>query len=197
MHRFNFDRTKLLKYLPKGTCAEIGVARAFYTKEIIENNQPQNLFLIDYWKNFDLGYRDSNMVTDEEHEKRYQSIVENFTNNQTVSVIRDLSTSAASKFDNNFFDWVYIDADHSYDGCLQDLKAYDNKVKSNGYICGHDYFPPGVGKKGFGVNEAVYDFIREQKYYFVGYTNEEKFTSYVIAKTQEAKDKLLSLTTWI
>lgn len=194
MHQFNFDRTHLLKYLPKGTCAEIGVARAFYSKEIIEYNQPQSLFLIDYWKNFDLGYRDSNMVTDEQHEQRYQSIIEYFGNNQTVSIVRDLSTSAASKFDKNFFDWIYIDADHSYDGCLKDLKAYNNKVKLNGYICGHDYFPPGVGKKGFGVNEAVNDFIKEEGYYFVGYTNEAKFTSYVIAKTQEAKDKLLSLT---
>ena len=194
MHRFNFDRTQLLKYLPKGTCAEIGVARAFYSKEIIEYNQPQKLFLIDYWKNFDLGYRDSNMVTDEEHEQRYQSIIEHFSNNQIVSIVRDLSTSATSKFDNNFFDWIYIDADHSYDGCLKDLKAYNNKVKLDGYICGHDYFPPGVGKKGFGVNEAVNDFIKEEDYYFVGHTNEEKFTSYVIAKTKEAKDKFLRVT---
>jgi hypothetical protein len=36
-------------------------------------------------------------------------------------------------------DLVFIDGDHSYDGCLNDIRLWRRAVKSGGWIGGHDY----------------------------------------------------------
>lgn len=49
------------------------------------------------------------------------------------------------KFSNNEFDFLYIDANHSYDGVKRDLELYIPKVKKGGVIAGHDYVENWVG----------------------------------------------------
>jgi predicted O-methyltransferase YrrM len=49
------------------------------------------------------------------------------------------SVDAASQFLDGILDLVFIDADHSYEGCLRDIHAWLPKVKRGGWICGHDY----------------------------------------------------------
>lgn len=39
----------------------------------------------------------------------------------------------------NSIDMVYIDAAHDYDTVKRDLETWSKKVKSGGFICGHDY----------------------------------------------------------
>lgn len=195
MNIINLNRYELLKFLPKGICAEIGVATGRLSKIIVENNNPIELYLIDAWKNFDLGYADGNMVSTPEHENRYRDVKEYFKNTSSVKLIKELSVDASALFADNFFDWVYIDADHSYNGCLSDLNAYNKKVKDNGYIIGHDFTPPGgTTKKGFGVNEAVFDFIEQNNYILSGITNEPKFASYIISKNDVSHNSLLNIT---
>lgn len=186
------DRYELLSCLPRGICAEIGVATGRLSKIIIEKNNPAELYLIDAWKNFDLGYADGNMVSEQTQEKRYQEVKKHFKDNNNITLVRSLSIPASKQFSDAFFDWVYIDADHSYKGCLNDLNAYDQKVKDNGYIIGHDYAPPaGKTKKGFGVNQAVTEFVKNKGYILSFITNESKFASYVISKNEVSHNKLL------
>lgn len=52
-------------------------------------------------------------------------------------------------------DLVFIDADHSYEGCYKDIVAYKSKVKTNGIFSGHDIDYPGVNRA---VNELVYSY---------------------------------------
>jgi hypothetical protein len=191
MKTVNLDRYELLKYMPSGTVAEIGVATGRLSKIILENNKPETLVLIDLWKNFDLGYKDDNMVTEDKHEGRYQAVKQMFAENKSVLIVRDFSTEASTKFEDNYFDWVYVDADHSYEGCLKDLEAYDPKVKQDGYIWGHDWLAGTYTKKGFDVNRAVKDFVESKGYILSCITNEPKFASYVISKNQLSHDKLL------
>ena len=193
MKTIDLDRYELLKYMPDGITAEIGVAKGRFSKNIVENNKPKKLFLIDAWKNFDMGYDDANMVDDNSHEERYQEVKEHFANNDTVFLVRDYSVEAAKKFEDEFFDWVYIDANHSYDGVINDLKAWDKKVKQTGYIWGHDWLPPTHTHEGFDVNRAVKDFVEEKGYIISFITKEKRYASYVISKTQESNDRLLEL----
>jgi len=49
-------------------------------------------------------------------------------------------------------DLVFIDADHSYNGCRGDIIAYRSKVNTNGILAGHDIDFPGVNQA---VNELI------------------------------------------
>jgi len=43
-------------------------------------------------------------------------------------------------------DFVYIDANHSYEACLSDMEAWWWVVRSGGCLCGHDYGYGGVAQ---------------------------------------------------
>jgi predicted O-methyltransferase YrrM len=43
--------------------------------------------------------------------------------------------------DDVFFDFVFIDADHSYDQCLKDFLNVKDRVVKNGFIVFHDTYP--------------------------------------------------------
>lgn len=187
----NFDRNTLIKLLPEGICAEIGVAEAKFSMYIHANTTPKMFYLIDAWKNFDLGYNDSNMVTQAEHNRRYSNAIRNLGYHDNIDIVRALSVEGASKFSDNTFDWVYIDADHSYNGCKDDLNAYKDKVKEDGYICGHDYLRKGFELPGYGTNQAVDDFVSENNYFLTILTNETKHKSYAISKNKESHERLL------
>ena len=44
-----------------------------------------------------------------------------------------------SDYDDNFFDFIFIDGLHTYDQVLTDCKNYYSKVKNGGIFAGHDY----------------------------------------------------------
>lgn len=54
-------------------------------------------------------------------------------------IIKADTVDAASQFADGSVDIVFIDADHSYEGCKRDIIAWKSKVKPGGLLCGHDY----------------------------------------------------------
>jgi len=46
------------------------------------------------------------------------------------------------------FDFVFIDADHTYESVKKDILAWYPKVKKGGIIAGHNYFVEGKGYEG-------------------------------------------------
>lgn len=64
----------------------------------------------------------------------------------TVDTVRGISWESAKHFQDGTLDAVLIDADHSAEAVGKDITAWWPKVKSGGYLCGHDYTPeiPGV-----------------------------------------------------
>lgn len=77
----------------------------------------------------------------------------------TVHIMRVTSDNAVSEFPDNFFDFVYIDGDHSYDQVRKDLRNYYTKVKPGGFFCGDDYHFEGV-------RQAVDEFAKEKQISF-------------------------------
>jgi predicted O-methyltransferase YrrM len=66
-----------------------------------------------------------------------------------------LSTRSAYKlFKNNSIDFLFIDADHSYEGVKLDISLWEPKVVEGGVISGHDYDWEGVARA---VNEMFAD----------------------------------------
>lgn len=56
-----------------------------------------------------------------------------------VEIIQENSVKAAEKFEDESLDFVYIDGDHSEEGCFVDMVAWYPKIANDGYLCGHDY----------------------------------------------------------
>ena len=61
-------------------------------------------------------------------------------------ILRMASLEAAGEVEDESLDFVFIDADHTYRGCSEDIKAWAPKVKPTGYVCGHDWQYPLVRK---------------------------------------------------
>lgn len=66
-----------------------------------------------------------------------------------VKVHRKPSMEAAAEFEDESLDLVFLDGDHSRDGCLADIRAWWPKLKASGVMLGHDHLPK------YGVPEAV------------------------------------------
>ena len=56
-----------------------------------------------------------------------------------LSLINDTSAHASLLFADGYFDYVFIDGDHSYDAVREDIKLWLPKVKVGGILAGHDY----------------------------------------------------------
>lgn len=158
--RLLLDRPALLSALPfNGTVAELGVDRGEFSEQILEFSRPEKLHLIDNWG------------SDRYHDTLYHSVIERFSKqleDETVSIHRCLSTDAAVQFPDGYFDWIYIDTDHSYATTAAELEMYRNKVKLSGFIAGHD-FVLGNWVKGirYGVIEAIHEFCVKYDWEFV------------------------------
>lgn len=77
-----------------------------------------------------------------------------------AKIVRKSSLDAAETIQDKSLDFVFIDADHSYEAVKNDIEAWENKVKTGGYLSGHDYdnkeYPC------FGVKQAVDEWARER-----------------------------------
>ena len=82
-----------------------------------------------------------------------------------VKVIRGFSNdeSIINQFDDELFDMIFIDGDHSYEGCKADLENWWPKIKVGKILCGHDYCYEHKNPNNFGVKKAVDEFIKKNK----------------------------------
>jgi predicted O-methyltransferase YrrM len=71
------------------------------------------------------------------------SLYEEFTTNiqpikHIINPIRKTSEEAAKDYKDGSLDFVFIDASHEYEDVKKDIKAWLPKVKSGGFLAGHD-----------------------------------------------------------
>ena len=107
------------------------------------------------------------------------------------NVIEGDSVEVMNTFEDNYFDWVYIDTDHSYELTKKELEVCSRKVKDDGYIALHDYiwydyFNSILDDSDiyFGVVKAVNEFILSREDYEVKYLTLESgmYNTIVIRK---------------
>jgi hypothetical protein len=154
------ERAKFVNSLikPGDIGAEIGVASGVFAYHVLMKQQPSKLYLIDPWQ---YGLQ-SDMELDPTPEKQvfrdfdYKNVVDLFKPYPNIEVIRMKSEDAVVLFTDDYFDYVYIDGEHSYAAVTRDLNNYFSKVKVGGYLIGDDY--------GWtGVMDAVQDFIKSHE----------------------------------
>lgn len=134
------DRDSLVGSFPKGgIAAEIGVWDGDFSDVILERNQPRRLYLIDCWEHQSIdeyGHDPSNAENPEQH-RRHAAVVERFSRDQRVVVLKSFSVPAARLFVDQYFDLCYIDANHLQ--VDRDIEAWFPKIQQRGWMSGHDY----------------------------------------------------------
>ncbi len=153
-------RDLMLDLLPKGgRVAEVGVADGIFSEKILRINQPKKLFLIDLWQN-NSRYGGMEKIVKEKF----------FDSNSTgrIEICQGKSVDVLKQFDDDYFDWIYIDTVHDYHTTREELMIAAKKVKNNGYICGDDYTSRSnsLGIK-YGVIEAVHEFCVQNNWKMV------------------------------
>ncbi len=137
------DRETMFASLPKGGVgAEIGVAWGDFSRVIHRLAEPKMLYLIDCWEEQsveDYGHDPANI----DPVSKYRQCLKWFLPEPDIKVVKGFSLDVAPAFPNDFFDWIYIDANHLE--CHADMQAWWSKVKTGGWLMGHDYVVGGVG----------------------------------------------------
>lgn len=156
----------LNEYVPNGVGCEIGVLRGEFTKFLLENWTCKHMYLVDLWEEYD-GYDEKF----HNHNLNYEIMERNLKPyKHRITVCKGYSDKVVSQFPNNMFDFVYVDANHSYEGCKSDINLYWDKLKSGGLLMGDDYHLNDVEtlnfnnvQSVFGVTKAVKEFAKEKK----------------------------------
>ena len=86
----------------------------------------------------------------------YELVCGYFAPFDNVEIIRMKSEDAVSMFVDDYFDYVYIDGEHSYAAVMRHLTNYLPKVKVGGYLIGDDYGWSGIAP-------AVQDFLKAHR----------------------------------
>ena len=146
--------------------AEIGVRKGYNFWKMIKHG-PKLAVAVDSWTEDGVRSRNDVASSQESLDGQYQRVVERYGQLPFVKIYREYSFEAVKRFPDNYFDLVYIDGDHSYEGCLRDIKDWYPKVKSGKFLVGDDYrvLTNRQGVK-FGVIEAVNEFTKKKKLKF-------------------------------
>ena len=107
-----------------------------------------NIFIVDTWKGSPNEIATAHKLATQKD--IYPIFLENM-GDRKFTPIRKNSLEAAKDFENESCDVVYIDMDHTYEAVKKDIEAWLPKVKTGGYLAGHDYGFEAVAKA---VNEA-------------------------------------------
>lgn len=140
-----------------GYAAEIGVAEGGFSYHLLDH-WPGRCHQIDPWQILkEPGFSGHGEDTDDGMEKRFKAIVQNSITKYLGRAfpMRSTSDQAAHRFPNEYFDFVYIDANHSYESAKQDIALWHPKVKPGGILAGHDYLDGVFHGQKYGVKRAV------------------------------------------
>ena len=158
------NRTEFLRKLPQGgIVAEIGVQRGVLSEMILDRCNPKELYLIDCWEEQENAIymeEKGGNVNQKRQKQLYHKVKKKFGKDSRVKIIKAYSPAASAAFSDEFFDWVYLDANHAYWAVKLDLEAWFAKVKPGGYLCGHDYATSQKSSCPFGVIPAVNEFVK-------------------------------------
>lgn len=126
--------------------AEIGVREGFFSEYILRHTKLQLLCSIDCWE-----------PNSENNNPKgtYRAAIERMSQfGNRSQLIKDYSVPASNRFANKHFDFIYIDALHSYEAVLEDMAAWLPKMKDGGLFAGDDY-------DWVGVKKAVDEFVEK------------------------------------
>lgn len=180
------SRYKVLPHLPKGgIIAEVGVGWGGFSEELMKVLQPEKFYALDL---FNSKPESSLFITGiPAGTDQFGFYTEKFKQEISagkMEIRSGYSWEALAAFPDHFFDYIYIDADHSYEAVKKDLAESHRKIKPGGLIQLNDYtvYDP-AHMQPYGVQKAANEFILEEGYEMIFYAlNNLGFDDIVIRK---------------
>ena len=164
---------------PIKNIAEIGSFEGTYALSILSSFPNAKISLIDMWETSGNDFYYS--IRPGTVESAYQVALKRFESFDNVKLLKGSSLEISKSFEDSSLDFIYIDADHSYEGCLQDLQLWYPKVRTGGIISGHDWDcnPSMQEYSKFGVEKAVREFF-DQRLDEITLTSEQYHKSWML-----------------
>lgn len=141
-----FDYEEVYKYAidkakENAVFVELGVwfgqSMSFAGVEIFNSKKAITVYGVDSFLQGDQPSKHS-----EKDESRYNEVLKYtkpVVDTGIVKIIKSDSSEAAKLFEDESIDFLFIDANHTYEGVKLDLESWYPKVKKGGIISGHDY----------------------------------------------------------
>ena len=130
--------------------AELGVWKGRTFKHLLNTFDDLRMIGVDLYSAQPSSSGPEKWVTGEnghewDHDRYYRDLVEFCkSKNGRGVIIRDYTFNAAKLVEDSSLDFVFIDADHSYDAVKKDIEDWDKKVRDGGIVFGHDIDWPSV-----------------------------------------------------
>jgi hypothetical protein len=130
-----------------GIAAEIGVQTGRFSRSILNICRPSKLHLID----IDLH----SFSIQEQFKSEIDAEVVHLHEGDSSTILRD--------FPDGYFDFIYVDGDHIYQGVKRDTEVAKHKIKENGILIFNDYtyWSPAECMQ-YGVIQAVNELCLEE-----------------------------------
>lgn len=168
--------------------AEIGVMQGDYSQVLCKDYPELELFCVDAWQQYD-GY----FLGDQRTMDQFYNRARRRTAKYNVKLIRRFSVEAAKDFEDGSLDFVFIDAAHDFVNVVNDLAAWEPKVKSGGCIAGHDFIQRGMGPTVFGKANKTFHVKQAVLGYTSAYLQDPWFLlGRAIPREGEIRDKIRS-----
>jgi len=155
-HREGLCKILLERYLKEDRLigAEVGVADGLTSKKLLDSFPNLFLLMVDSY----LWGERSQRIWQEglEHSK---SFTDEFSNRRILMI--SPSIVGATVISDQSLDFAYIDANHTYKCCHEDLICWVPKVKIGGVLAGHDYGTKRDYNGRWGVKKAVDEFCEK------------------------------------
>lgn len=115
--------------------AELGVFKGDTFLRLLAKCPQLTLIGVDLWAEQDTPGQEDKIGRD--FEGFYLNIQQKADPNRAI-LIKDWTVQAAEYVDEGSLDFVFIDADHSYEAVKADIAAWKSKIKPTGKMLGHD-----------------------------------------------------------
>lgn len=147
-----------------GCGVEIGVQKGEFSEVILDTWRGRHLISVDPWMTDEAEqYVDIANVAQTQHNAFFEETKVRLNRfGARSSIWRLTSLDAAAKIPDFSLDFVYIDARHDYASVMEDLAAWQRKVRPGGILAGHDYIDGHFEAGIFGVKTAVDEFFSTQ-----------------------------------
>lgn len=122
---------------------EVGVLYGTLSKNLLRIIPTLALYMVDRWAEYpEESKLSTSRVTRQPQqwfEDAFETCKENVRPYGSRAVILQTDSASAGNLVLAPVDFVFIDADHTYDGVIEDINIWSPKVKKGGWLIGHDY----------------------------------------------------------